>query len=109
MEGEDIQQSLHFSSTHLGHHGIERCELSEPRECGASLTNTKHRYYYFLIADMALGFQEYAEMMFIDTVIGPEDPFPIQYQEPFKRLWVDEGVQQIFARSDDFAFPDNWP
>jgi guanine nucleotide-binding protein subunit alpha, other len=47
-----------------------------------------------------------AQLM-VDVELGPSDPYPPEYLEPIKQLWVDGGVRQAIAHGNEFALHDN--
>lgn len=43
----------------------------------------------------------------VDYEVNPNDPFPADYLEPIKQLWVDAGVRRTIAKGNEFALHDN--
>lgn len=43
----------------------------------------------------------------VDYELSPTDPFPTEYLEPVKQLWVDGGVKQAITKGNEFALHDN--
>jgi len=50
---------------------------------------------------------QYIQLISIDREIGQNEPLPLDYLEPFKALWADEGVQRAIAKGNEFALHDN--
>ncbi|KLU90042.1 guanine nucleotide-binding protein alpha-2 subunit [Magnaporthiopsis poae ATCC 64411] len=42
-----------------------------------------------------------------DREISPQDALPIEFLEPIKQLWVDQGVKKAIAKGNEFALHDN--
>ncbi|KAK3685400.1 guanine nucleotide binding protein, alpha subunit [Podospora appendiculata] len=43
----------------------------------------------------------------VDYEMTADEPLPIDYLEPVKQLWVDEGVKKAIAKGNEFALHDN--
>ncbi len=43
----------------------------------------------------------------VDFEMSSNDPMPVDYLEPIKKLWVDGGVKQAIAKGNEFALHDN--
>ena len=43
----------------------------------------------------------------VDHELSPNDPFPVDYLEPVKKLWADEGVKSAVAKGNQFSIHDN--
>lgn len=43
----------------------------------------------------------------VDHEISPNEPLPIDYLDPIKRLWKDQGVKQAIAKGNEYALHDN--
>jgi guanine nucleotide-binding protein subunit alpha len=41
------------------------------------------------------------------VTLQTDEPYPIEYLEPLKSLWVDEGIQTTFAKGNTFAMNEN--
>jgi len=49
----------------------------------------------------------FAELIFSDPEIGPEEPMPIDCLNAFRSLWSDEGVQLAIKKGNEYALHDN--
>lgn len=47
------------------------------------------------------------DQILIDYELSPNDALPMEYLEPIKNLWVDEGVKKAIAKGNEFALHDN--
>lgn len=43
----------------------------------------------------------------VDYDLGPKDPLPMDYLQPFKTLWSDAGIQKAIEKGNEFALHDN--
>lgn len=51
--------------------------------------------------------QKDMEQALVDHELSPNDHFPVEYLQPLKNLWVDEGVKQAIAKGNEYALHDN--
>ncbi|CCX07719.1 guanine nucleotide binding protein, alpha subunit [Pyronema domesticum] len=47
------------------------------------------------------------DLIVLDRELSRGEPFPKEYEQPFRRLWSDKGVQQAINRGNEFALHDN--
>lgn len=47
------------------------------------------------------------ERVLVDHELSPNDHFPMEYLQPLKTLWEDEGVQHAIAKGNEYALHDN--
>jgi guanine nucleotide-binding protein subunit alpha len=40
--------------------------------------------------------------------VGDGEPFPVQYIEPLKALWVDPNIQRAYERGNEAALPEKY-
>ncbi len=43
----------------------------------------------------------------VDSEISANDSLPVDFLEPIKSLWKDEGVKKAIAKGNEFALHDN--
>jgi guanine nucleotide-binding protein subunit alpha len=43
----------------------------------------------------------------VDYELAPTQPLPMDYLDPVKKLWQDEGVKQAILKGNEFALHDN--
>jgi guanine nucleotide-binding protein subunit alpha len=51
--------------------------------------------------------QRFAELIFSDPDIGPNEPMPIDCLNAFRSLWNDAGVQAAISKGNKYALHDN--
>ncbi|ROW08162.1 hypothetical protein VPNG_06928 [Cytospora leucostoma] len=51
--------------------------------------------------------EKYMEQVLVDHELSPNDHFPIEFLEPIKHLWVDEGVRRAISKGNEYALHDN--
>ncbi|ROW00744.1 hypothetical protein VMCG_06463 [Cytospora schulzeri] len=51
--------------------------------------------------------EKYMEQVLVDHELSPNDHFPIDFLEPIKNLWVDEGVRRAISKGNEYALHDN--
>lgn len=51
--------------------------------------------------------QKDMEQVLVDHELSPNDHFPVDYLQPLKNLWEDEGVRKAIAKGNEYALHDN--
>lgn len=51
--------------------------------------------------------QKDMQQVLVDHELSPNDHFPMEYLQPLKNLWADEGVKNAIAKGNEYALHDN--
>lgn len=51
--------------------------------------------------------QKDMEQVLVDHELSPNDHFPLEFLQPLKNLWEDEGVKKAIAKGNEYALHDN--
>lgn len=47
------------------------------------------------------------EQVLVDHELSPNDHFPLEFLQPIKNLYDDEGVKKAIAKGNEYALHDN--
>lgn len=53
------------------------------------------------------GNEKNMERILVEFELGANDLLPLDYLEPIKQLWTDDGVKRAIAKGNEFALHDN--
>lgn len=51
--------------------------------------------------------KRYMNFIFLNRKLTIDEQLPVEYLKPFKCLWVDQSVQSVIKRGNEFALHDN--